>query len=47
MHQTMEIYRGTDPETFKIYSGEDIMTLSLLCPRRRRGHRRRGACGRP
>ena len=30
MHQTMEIYRGTDPETFKIYSGEDIMTLSLL-----------------
>ena len=31
LHQTMEIYRGTDPETFKIYSGEDIMTLSLLC----------------
>ena len=30
MHQTMEIYRGTDPDTFKIYSGEDIMTLSLL-----------------
>ncbi len=30
MHQTMEIYRGTDPETFKIYSGEDIMTLSIL-----------------
>jgi 4-hydroxy-tetrahydrodipicolinate synthase len=30
MHQTMEIYRGTDPETFRIYSGEDIMTLSLL-----------------
>ena len=30
IHQTMEIYRGTDPETFKIYSGEDIMTLSLL-----------------
>ena len=30
MHQTMEIYRGTDPETFKIYSGEDMMTLSLL-----------------
>jgi 4-hydroxy-tetrahydrodipicolinate synthase len=30
MHQSMEIYRGTDPETFKIYSGEDIMTLSLL-----------------
>ena len=31
LHQTMTIYRGTDPETFKIYSGEDIMTLSLLC----------------
>ncbi len=30
MHQTMEIYRGTDPETFKIYSGEDVMTLSIL-----------------
>jgi 4-hydroxy-tetrahydrodipicolinate synthase len=30
MHQTMEIYRGTDPRTFKIYSGEDIMTLSIL-----------------
>jgi 4-hydroxy-tetrahydrodipicolinate synthase len=30
IRQTMEIYRGTDPETFKIYSGEDIMTLSLL-----------------
>ncbi len=30
MRQTMEIYRGTNPETFKIYSGEDIMTLSLL-----------------
>lgn len=31
LHQTMQIYRGTDPETFKIYSGEDIMTLSLVC----------------
>ncbi|OFW57183.1 MAG: 4-hydroxy-tetrahydrodipicolinate synthase [Actinobacteria bacterium RBG_16_64_13] len=31
LHQTMCIYRSTDPETFKIYCGEDIMTLSLLC----------------
>jgi 4-hydroxy-tetrahydrodipicolinate synthase len=31
LHQTMEIYRGTDPETFSIYSGEDVMTLSLVC----------------
>ncbi len=31
LHQTMTIYRATDPETFKIYCGEDIMTLSLLC----------------
>lgn len=31
LHQTMTIYRSTDPETFKIYCGEDIMTLSLLC----------------
>lgn len=31
LHQTMEIYRSTDPETFKIYCGEDIMTFSLLC----------------
>jgi 4-hydroxy-tetrahydrodipicolinate synthase len=30
MHQTMEIFRGTDPGTFKIYSGEDIMTLGIL-----------------
>ena len=30
MHQTMEIYRGTSPDTFKIYSGEDVMTLSIL-----------------
>jgi len=30
-HQAMQIYRGTDPETFKIYSGEDIMTFGLLC----------------
>ena len=31
LHQVMDIYRSTDPATFKIYSGEDIMTLSLLC----------------
>jgi 4-hydroxy-tetrahydrodipicolinate synthase len=31
LHQTMSIYRGTDPETFKIYSGEDLMTFALLC----------------
>jgi 4-hydroxy-tetrahydrodipicolinate synthase len=31
LHQTMVIYRATDPDTFKIYSGEDVMTLSLLC----------------
>lgn len=31
LHQTMAIYRGTDPETFKIYCGEDLMTLALLC----------------
>jgi 4-hydroxy-tetrahydrodipicolinate synthase len=31
LHQTMQIYRGTDPKTFKIYSGEDVMTLSLVC----------------
>lgn len=31
LHQTMEIHRSTDPETFKIYCGEDIMTFSLLC----------------
>ena len=31
LHQTMLIYRSTDPETFKIYCGEDIMTFSLLC----------------
>ncbi len=31
LHQTMDIYRRTDPETFKIYSGEDVMTLSLVC----------------
>jgi 4-hydroxy-tetrahydrodipicolinate synthase len=31
LHQTMMIYRGTHPDTFKIYSGEDVMTLSLLC----------------
>ena len=31
LHQTMLIYRSTDPETFKIYCGEDIMTFALLC----------------
>jgi 4-hydroxy-tetrahydrodipicolinate synthase len=31
LHQAMVTYRSTDPATFKIYSGEDIMTLSLLC----------------
>lgn len=31
LHQTMEIYRGTDPQSFKIYSGEDLMTFSLVC----------------
>jgi 4-hydroxy-tetrahydrodipicolinate synthase len=31
LHQTMSIYRATDPETFKIYCGEDIMTFALLC----------------
>jgi 4-hydroxy-tetrahydrodipicolinate synthase len=31
LHQTMSIYRSTDPETFKIYCGEDIMTFALLC----------------
>jgi 4-hydroxy-tetrahydrodipicolinate synthase len=31
LHQTMVIYRATDPDTFKIYCGEDIMTFALLC----------------
>lgn len=31
LHQAMEVYRSTDPETFCIYSGEDVMTFSLLC----------------
>ena len=31
LHQVMVTYRSTDPATFKIYSGEDIMTFSLLC----------------
>jgi 4-hydroxy-tetrahydrodipicolinate synthase len=31
LHQAMVIYRSTDPATFHIYSGEDNMTLSLLC----------------
>ena len=31
LHQAMTIFQGTDPASFQIYSGEDIMTLSLLC----------------
>ena len=31
LSQTMEIYRATDPDTFKIYCGEDLMTFGLLC----------------
>ncbi|MFH0916222.1 MAG: 4-hydroxy-tetrahydrodipicolinate synthase [bacterium] len=31
LHQAMAIYRSTDPATFHIYSGEDVMTFSLLC----------------
>ncbi len=31
LQQTMKIYRSTDPETFKIYSGEDLMTHALVC----------------
>jgi 4-hydroxy-tetrahydrodipicolinate synthase len=31
LHQMMTIYSSTDPDTFKIYCGEDIMTFSLLC----------------
>lgn len=31
LHQAMEILKGTDRETFQVYSGEDIMTFSLLC----------------
>ena len=31
LHQTMAIYQGTEPETFKIYCGEDLMTYALLC----------------
>jgi 4-hydroxy-tetrahydrodipicolinate synthase len=31
LHQAMEIYRSTDPGTFCLYSGEDVMTFGLLC----------------
>ena len=31
LHQAMRILRGTDRATFQLYSGEDIMTFSLLC----------------
>jgi 4-hydroxy-tetrahydrodipicolinate synthase len=29
--QAMTVLRGTDRETFHVYSGEDIMTFALLC----------------
>jgi 4-hydroxy-tetrahydrodipicolinate synthase len=31
LHQMMTIYRSTDPDTFKIYCGEDIMAFSSVC----------------
>lgn len=31
LHQAMEILQETDRETFQLYSGEDILTFSLLC----------------
>lgn len=31
LHQAMRILQRTDRDTFQVYSGEDIMTLSLLC----------------
>jgi 4-hydroxy-tetrahydrodipicolinate synthase len=31
LRQAMVIYRSTDPATFSLYSGEDIMTFDLLC----------------
>ena len=43
LHQTMSIYRSTDPETFKIYCGEDIMTFALLCHGGAGRHRGGGA----
>jgi 4-hydroxy-tetrahydrodipicolinate synthase len=31
LHQAMVVLRETDPKTFQVYSGEDVMTFSLLC----------------
>lgn len=31
LHQAMLVLRATDRDTFQVYSGEDIMTFSLLC----------------
>jgi 4-hydroxy-tetrahydrodipicolinate synthase len=31
LHQAMLVLRATERETFQVYSGEDIMTFSLLC----------------
>lgn len=31
LHQAMDVLRGTDRDTFQVYSGEDIMTFALLC----------------
>ena len=31
LHQAMVVLRATERDTFQVYSGEDIMTFSLLC----------------
>jgi 4-hydroxy-tetrahydrodipicolinate synthase len=31
LHQAMLVLRETDRDTFQVYSGEDVMTFSLLC----------------
>ena len=31
LHQTMQVLRSTDRATFQLYSGEDILTFTLLC----------------
>jgi 4-hydroxy-tetrahydrodipicolinate synthase len=31
LHQTMEVIRATDRATFKVYSGEDILTFAITC----------------
>jgi len=31
LHQAMLVLRATERDTFQVYSGEDIMTFSLLC----------------